>query len=161
MSKKGQCVFQNGFSDFLFQHFQDKPLNVIWLLWDGAQRSCDGIPSDSMSRANCFCLWNVATPSKTTCLQEHRILWLFLYPAGLSLAVTIITIIFHMWLACSDHPCYHHNADHHPDHEHHRVLSSPSACLSSQAAPPTTFLSTSRLTAIIRFRWVHHGCMAM
>ena len=77
MSKKGQCVFQNGLSDFLFQHFQDKPLNVIWLLWDGAQRSCDGIPSDSMSRANCFCLWNVATPSKTTCLQEQRIFWLF------------------------------------------------------------------------------------
>ena len=30
-----------------------------------------------MSRANCFCLWNVATPSKTTCLQEQRIFWVF------------------------------------------------------------------------------------
>ena len=62
-----------------------------------------------------------------------------------------------MWLAWSDHD----HADHHPHHDVHRVLSSPSACLSSQAAPPTTFLSTSRLTAIIRFRWVHHGYMAM
>ena len=76
-------------------------------------RSCDGIPSDSMSRANCFCLWNVATPSKTTCLQEHRILWLF-FVSSWTLA------------------CCHNN------HISHVACLVWSSSLSSQCWPPTS-----------------------